>query len=245
MNEQPEALRHAEWLELSLAIGAQEAAAELRRLHDLCAEWEKKAETWLATPEAAKRLDGYRELFQRVDTLEYALRQALEALERGETQLRYQAIAIVKQVQVDMRQHAEGNLGIGCGEVKMDGVKWDASAPLTMTPHPEFKKAQKLYYTVLTSGEGEQYAIIGLYASEQPVDTQEWSDALKAYNSRLEAEHRAIYVRHGGRLGYGHIPAAHAEYIAYMQSTHPLQAFLAKHHMQKLDFKEIWTWGQP
>lgn len=122
---------------------------------------------------------------------------------------------------------------------------WDASAPLVMTPHPEFKKAQKLYHTVLTSGEDEQYAIIGLYASEQPVDTQEWSDALKAYNSRLEAEHRAIYVRHGGRLGYGHIPAAHAEYIAYMQSTHPLQAFLVKHHMQKLDFKEIWTWGQP
>lgn len=32
-NKQPEALRHAEWLELSLAIGAREAAAELRRLH--------------------------------------------------------------------------------------------------------------------------------------------------------------------------------------------------------------------
>lgn len=148
-------------------------------------------------------------------------------------------------VQVDMRQHAEGNLGIGCGEMEMDGVKWDASAPLTITPHPAFKKAQKLYYTVLTSGEDDDYAIIGLYASEQPVDTQEWSDALKAYNSRLEAEHHAIYVRHGGRLGYGHIPAAHAEYIAYMHSTHPLQAFLDKHHMQKLDFKEIWTWGQP
>ena len=34
MTQQPEALRHAEWLELSLAIGAQEAAAELRRLHE-------------------------------------------------------------------------------------------------------------------------------------------------------------------------------------------------------------------
>ena len=58
-----------------------EAAAELRRLHDLCAEWEKKAATWLASPEAAKRLDGYRELAQRVNTLETALGQAMEALE--------------------------------------------------------------------------------------------------------------------------------------------------------------------
>jgi putative protein kinase ArgK-like GTPase of G3E family len=99
MNEQPTALWLADELEDACApkFIVNEAAAELRRLHDLCAEWEKKAETWLATPEAAKRLDGYRELFQRVDTLEYALRQALEALERGETQLRYQAIAAVKQ----------------------------------------------------------------------------------------------------------------------------------------------------
>ena len=35
MSTQPEALRHAEWLGLSLAIGAQEAADELRRLHEV------------------------------------------------------------------------------------------------------------------------------------------------------------------------------------------------------------------
>lgn len=35
MTQQPESLRHAEWLELSLAIGAQEAADELRRLHEV------------------------------------------------------------------------------------------------------------------------------------------------------------------------------------------------------------------
>ena len=34
MAQQPEALRHAEWLERSLTIGAPEAANELRRLHD-------------------------------------------------------------------------------------------------------------------------------------------------------------------------------------------------------------------
>lgn len=35
MSQQPEALKHAEWLERSLTIGAPEAAAELRRLHAL------------------------------------------------------------------------------------------------------------------------------------------------------------------------------------------------------------------
>ena len=82
MTQQPEALRLAN--ELESYIGrpvCNEAAAELRRLHDLCAEWEKKAATWLASPEAAKRLDGYRELAQRVNTLETALGQAMEALE--------------------------------------------------------------------------------------------------------------------------------------------------------------------
>ena len=78
MTQQPEALRHAEWLEKSLTVGATEAAAELRRLHNLCAEWEKKALTWLASPEAAKRLKGYLELTDHIITLEAALRQAQE-----------------------------------------------------------------------------------------------------------------------------------------------------------------------
>ena len=88
MNEQPEAeaLYIADELDAEFAQGrisnynGRKAAAELRRLHNLCAEWEKKAAIWLASPEAAKRLDGYRELAQRVDTLEAALRQAVEAL---------------------------------------------------------------------------------------------------------------------------------------------------------------------
>jgi hypothetical protein len=86
MTQQPEALRLADRLDLYATGDAhqqdiEQAAAELRRLHDLCAEWEKKAATWLASPEAAKRLDGYRELAQRVNTLEAALRQAVETLE--------------------------------------------------------------------------------------------------------------------------------------------------------------------
>lgn len=86
MTQQPEALRLADRLDLYATGDAhqqdiEQAAAELRWLHDLCAEWEKKAATWLASPEAAKRLDGYRELAQRVNTLETALGQAIEALE--------------------------------------------------------------------------------------------------------------------------------------------------------------------
>ena len=76
MTTQPEALRMAEMLMMSRHHIDHEAAAELRRLHNLCAEWEKKAATWLASPEAAKRLDGYRELAQRVNTVEAALRLA-------------------------------------------------------------------------------------------------------------------------------------------------------------------------
>jgi hypothetical protein len=34
----------------------------------LNAEWAKKAETWMASPEAAQRLEGYRELAQQVAT---------------------------------------------------------------------------------------------------------------------------------------------------------------------------------
>lgn len=83
MTTQPEALRMAEMLMMSRHHIDHEAAAELRRLHNLCAEWEKKAATWLASPEAAKKLDGYRELAQRVNTVEAALRQAVEALEKA------------------------------------------------------------------------------------------------------------------------------------------------------------------
>lgn len=54
------------------------AAAELRRLSALCAEWEAKAATWLASPEAAQRLAGYRELGRKCAELE-AERDALRA----------------------------------------------------------------------------------------------------------------------------------------------------------------------
>lgn len=71
MSKQPEALQIADALEKNGWIAATpqwciDAAAELRRLHALNQEWERKAATWLALPEAAKRLEGYRELAQQV-----------------------------------------------------------------------------------------------------------------------------------------------------------------------------------
>ena len=85
--KQPEALRLAKELVLVHQGHADEgpstfseAAAELRRLHELCKEWERKAATWMASPEAAQRLDGYRELAQRLDACERQRDQLMGAL---------------------------------------------------------------------------------------------------------------------------------------------------------------------
>ena len=74
------ALEQGEYL---LSIERDNTATELRRLYGLTMEWERKAQTWLASPEAAKRLDGYRELAQRLNTCEQqrdALLAALKAV---------------------------------------------------------------------------------------------------------------------------------------------------------------------
>ena len=57
------------------------SAAELRRLHEVNQEWERKAATWLASPEASARLGGYRGLAQRVNKLEAQNQELVEALE--------------------------------------------------------------------------------------------------------------------------------------------------------------------
>ena len=55
-----------------------EAATELRRLHQTNLEWQQKAATWFASPEAAQQLAGYQELGQRLNAAE-ALRDGLLA----------------------------------------------------------------------------------------------------------------------------------------------------------------------
>lgn len=103
MNEQPTALRLADALETADAYSSSmdgtlrvkiapstldEAAAELRRLHELAESEGRWASDYLKRAVTAE---------ERITGLEAALRQALEALERGETELRYQAITAVQQ----------------------------------------------------------------------------------------------------------------------------------------------------
>ena len=84
MSTQPEALRLADLIEGSVSdLHREAAAAELRRLHALLQEWEAKAATWLASPEAAQRLDGYRQLSQRANRAEAQRDALLEALMRA------------------------------------------------------------------------------------------------------------------------------------------------------------------
>ena len=84
MNEQPEALRLADaMLNYFDERGpdAEAVAAELRRLHEENKAFGKRQEWWN----------------DRMFKMENALRQALDALEWGETKLRYEAITAVKQ----------------------------------------------------------------------------------------------------------------------------------------------------
>lgn len=49
----------------------------IEKLEAKNAEWEQKARGWLATPEAAKRLDGYREMTARIVELESVISRIL------------------------------------------------------------------------------------------------------------------------------------------------------------------------
>jgi hypothetical protein len=53
--------------------------AEFERLKARDEEWQRKASAWMASPEAAQRLDGYRELAQKLNAAE-AARDALRNL---------------------------------------------------------------------------------------------------------------------------------------------------------------------
>ena len=84
MSTQPEALRLAAALEQGkflLSVERDATAAELRRLHAEIEEWRTKSAAWLASPEAAQRLEGYRELgrlAERAETEREALRADAE-----------------------------------------------------------------------------------------------------------------------------------------------------------------------
>ena len=83
LRERDEAQWHAEGLRAALALveaerdEARERVLDAALIHaelvrerdearELNAEWAQKAATWIASPEAAQRLDGYRDLGQQV-----------------------------------------------------------------------------------------------------------------------------------------------------------------------------------
>lgn len=86
--KQPDALHLADLIErYNSGVHSQaivedycKASAELRRLHALNLEWQQKAATWLASPAAAQRLDGYQELAQRLNAAEQRSDELLRAL---------------------------------------------------------------------------------------------------------------------------------------------------------------------
>lgn len=54
--------------------------ARVAELEAIVADWEQKSRNWMATPAAATRLDGYRELAARVAELETAIEKIREEL---------------------------------------------------------------------------------------------------------------------------------------------------------------------
>jgi hypothetical protein len=96
---------------------AEAAEARVAELEAKNAEWEQKARNWMATPEAAKRLDGYREMAARVAELEEALLE-IDKWQTGENNieddedweadevLRRRVRAIVKQALAGRKEGA-------------------------------------------------------------------------------------------------------------------------------------------
>ena len=65
-------------------------AAEVERLRNQIRAWEQKAATWMASPEAAQRLEGYRELAQKLN--------AAEAAKDGAYLERNQCVALIARM---------------------------------------------------------------------------------------------------------------------------------------------------
>ncbi len=81
-------LKEAARLATESAQLADGLAKDLAAANDRNAGWEKAAESWFASPEAAQRLEGYRELALKVNAAELALAAANERAGRLEAKLR-------------------------------------------------------------------------------------------------------------------------------------------------------------
>ena len=64
---------------IAFNAGGQNASGRIEQLESENAEWRAKAKNWMASPEAAKNLDGYRELGTKLAKLE-AEREELRSI---------------------------------------------------------------------------------------------------------------------------------------------------------------------
>jgi chromosome segregation ATPase len=92
MNEKPEAWTAIDsfvWPHIAANL-IREQHAEIKRLKAENAEWQARAATWLASPEAAKRLEGYRKLGEQLAQAEAKIERLTadnEALRRDAERL--------------------------------------------------------------------------------------------------------------------------------------------------------------
>jgi hypothetical protein len=86
MEEQSDTPRMSIKFSGELGMSLLNRIAQLERERDearaLNVEWSKKAETWMASPEAAQRLQGYRELGQQVAKAQNERDEARAEVER-------------------------------------------------------------------------------------------------------------------------------------------------------------------
>lgn len=93
-DKQPEALRLADSLTIEdFGPLTNQAAAELRRLHEANQEYEQMAAIWRSSPEAAKQIESYHEVTELLNTAKMQrdklreanqeLVKALEAIAKG------------------------------------------------------------------------------------------------------------------------------------------------------------------
>ena len=82
--------------------------------------WNQKAATWIASPEAAKRLEGYRELTARIAELEAQNTQLTASLETASS-----AVIVLKQKQREgWAQIASGQELLSASEVEQILARW-------------------------------------------------------------------------------------------------------------------------
>lgn len=95
------------------------------------------------------------------------------------------------------------------------------------------------HYIIVTSGEGEDYAIDGLYLCDHQIDPEEWPSILRAHHKESHRMAEEIYAAHGQRYGWTFSMQAHDAYIAWLDANEPFGPFAKKHGLVKAEYLEV------